>query len=256
MGIRQLAWRACYELLGARVRRTEWAFMNYGYASRVGAAPELEPADEPDRFCIQLYAHVLDGVDLTGADVLEVGSGRGGGASWMSRYLGPRSTTGVDFAASAVSLARRDRRGPQLTFVRGDAAALPFTGASFDVVVNVESSHCYGSMEAFVSEVRRVLRPGGHFVWADLRDEPDVATTREQLASSGLVPVRERDITAEVLHAMRLDDARKADMVREWIPRPFQRPLRGFAGLDGTRNPEGMAAGTIRYLSAALVRAT
>lgn len=258
MGMRQVAWRACYELLGSRVRRPEWAFMNYGFApvSPVGEPTHLEAPDEPDRFCIQLYAHVLDGVDVAGSDVLEVGSGRGGGASWMSRYLGPRSTTGVDFAASAVSLARRDRHGPALGFVRGDAQALPFPDGSFDVVVNVESSHCYASMGTFVAEVHRVLRPGGRFVWADLRDTVDVATTCDQLTSSGLVLTADRDITADVLHAMRLDDARKAALVREWIPRPFQRALRPFAGLDGTRNPEAMAAGTVQYRSASLVRTT
>ena len=255
MRLRQLVWRATYELLGSRVRRPEWSFMNYGYAALSAAKPlALDPADEPDRYCIQLYAHVLDGVDVTGADVLEVGSGRGGGASWISRSLGPSTTTGVDFASSAVALSRRDRTGPGLRFVQGDAQALPFSDASFDVFVNVESSHCYASMETFVAEVHRVLRPGGSFVWADLRGADDVATTRTHLTSSGLVPVAERDITAEVLSALRLDDARKTELVREWIPRPFQRALRPFAGLEGTRNPEGFAAGTLRYLSACLER--
>jgi SAM-dependent methyltransferase len=251
-----MAWRACYELLAARVRRPEWAFMNYGFApvAPTGATLRLEPEDEADRYCIQLYAQVLDGLPVSEADVLEVGSGRGGGASWLSRYLAPRSTTGVDFAASAVALSRRDRRGPGLRFVRGDAQALPFAAQSFDVVVNVESSHCYASMEAFVSEVHRVLRPGGHLAWADLRDASDVAATRAQLTSSGLVSLDARDITAEVLHAMRLDDARKAALVRDWIPRPFQAAFRPLAGLDGTRNPEAMAAGTVRYLSETLVR--
>ena len=232
--------------------------MNYGFAplTPTGEPLHLEPADEPDRYCIQLYAHVLNGVDVEGADVLEVGSGRGGGASWISRYLGPSSTTGVDFAASAVALSRRDREGPRLRFEKGDAQALPFASESFDVVVNVESSHCYASMETFVAEVRRVLRPGGHFAWADLRDAADVAVTREQLTSSGLVPVRSQEITADVLHAMRLDDARKAALVQEWISRPFRAAFRPLAGLDGTRNPEAMAAGTVRYLSETLVRAT
>jgi len=256
MRLRQLAWRACYELLAARVQRPEWAFMNYGYAPLDASAPPLplDPADEVDRLCVQLYAHTLEGVDVTGADVLEVGSGRGGGASWVARSLGPRSTTGLDFSAAAVGLSRRDRPGPGLRFVRGDAQAMPFPDASFDVVVNVESSHCYGSVEAFVAEVHRVLRPGGTFVWADLRSALDVGATRAQLTSSGLVPVRERDITAEVLHALRLDDARKAALVRAWIPRPFHRVFRPFAGLEGTRNHEGFADGSLRYLSARLVR--
>ncbi|WP_421735580.1 class I SAM-dependent methyltransferase [Cellulomonas sp.] len=256
MRLRPLAWRATYELLGARVRHPEWAFMNYGYAPVEPTAPlvVLDAADEADRYCIQLYAHTLDGVDVAGADVLEVGSGRGGGASWVSRSLGPRTTTGVDFAGSAVALSRRDRTGPGLRFVQGDAQALPFADESFDVVVNVESSHCYADMEAFVAQVHRVLRPGGAFVWADLRGAADVASTRAQLTSSGLVAVEDRDITAQVLHALRLDDARKTELVREWIPRPFRRVLRPFAGLEGTRNPEGFAAGTLRYLSARLER--
>ena len=256
MGLRQRVWHASYELLGARVKQPEWAFMNYGYAPvEPGGEPlALDPADEPDRYCIQLYAHVLDGVDVEGADVLEVGSGRGGGASWVSRALHPRSTTGVDFAASAVALSTRERRRPGLTFVHGDALALPFPDESVDVVVNVESSHCYESMEAFVGQVHRVLRPGGIFVWADLRNADSVEATRAHLTSSGLVPEREDDITADVLNAMRLDDERKAGLVRAWIPRPLRAPMKSFAGLEGTRNPRGFASGERRYLSARLVR--
>ncbi|MGY4644192.1 class I SAM-dependent methyltransferase [Cellulomonas sp. URHB0016] len=256
MRLRQVAWRACYELLAARVRRPEWSFMNYGYAplDPASAPVPLDPEDEPDRFCIQLYAHVLDDLDVTGADVVEVGSGRGGGASWISRSLGPRSTTGVDLAASAVALSERVRTGPGLRFVRADAQHLPFPDASFDVVVNVESSHCYPSMGAFIAEAHRVLRPGGALVWADLRSAESVPATRAHLTASGLVPVREDDITAEVLHALRLDDARKAELVRTWIPRPFRRVFRPFAGLEGTRNFDGFADGSLRYMSARLVR--
>ncbi|WP_426594961.1 class I SAM-dependent methyltransferase [Cellulomonas sp. McL0617] len=257
MGRRQLGWRVCYELLGARVRQPQWSFMNYGYAPVVPVGQEplpLDPADEPDRYCIQLYAYALDGVPVLGADVLEVGSGRGGGASWASRALGPRTTTGVDFAASAVALSSRDRTGPGLRFVRGDAQDLPFPDASFDVVLNIESSHCYRSMEAFVSEVHRVLRPGGQLVWADLRAADAVDRTTAELVSTGLELVGTQDITAEVLRALRLDDERKTALVNAWIPRPFRRAMRPLAGLEGTRNPEGFASGTLRYLSARLVR--
>ncbi|MBO0921900.1 class I SAM-dependent methyltransferase [Cellulomonas sp. zg-ZUI222] len=256
MGLRQLAWRACYELLGARVRQPAWTFMNYGFAplDPTAAPLALDPADEPDRYGVQLYAHVLDGLDLTGADVLEVGSGRGGGASWVARALAPATTTGVDLAASAVRLSRRQRRGPGLRFMQGDALALPFDDASFDVVLNVESSHCYPSTEQFVAEVHRVLRPGGTFAWADFRPAGEVAATRAQLRSSGLVPVREDDVTAEVVHALGLDGARRAELVRTWIPRVAQRAFRPFAALDGTGPHERFATGATRYLSAQLVR--
>lgn len=272
-------WRAVYEALGARVRARDWAFMNYGYAPHDGPAggeaeaqadgrvdghldgrrrhllvPALEPADEPDRLCIQLYAATLDGLDLTGRDVLEIGSGRGGGAQYLARYTRPRTVTGIDFSRAAVRLSRRHRNGPSLDFRVGDAQATGLPDASVDVVVNVESSHCYASMDAFVREVHRVLRPGGHFVWADLRGADDVDAVRRQLAASGLETVAEEDLTTGVLRAMGLDSDRKAELVRAWIPRPFRRAIRPFAGLAGTRNFVGLGDGSLRYLRAHLMK--
>ncbi|MHB8697716.1 MAG: hypothetical protein ACYC9J_06715 [Sulfuricaulis sp.] len=66
----------------------------------------LEPADEPFRYPLQLYAHIVDGLHLRGQDVLEVGSGRGGGGSFLLRYRAPRSYTGVDFSEAAIAWCR------------------------------------------------------------------------------------------------------------------------------------------------------
>jgi hypothetical protein len=54
--------------------------MNFGYRPSDPAIEVLPllPEDEPDRSAIQLYHHVLGGVDLNGRDVLEMGCGRGG----------------------------------------------------------------------------------------------------------------------------------------------------------------------------------
>jgi ubiquinone/menaquinone biosynthesis C-methylase UbiE len=258
MTARQLAWRAIYELLAARVTRPEWAFMNYGYAPVTDEGPplRLEPDDEVDRLCIQLYQHAVATGDLRGTDVLEVGCGRGGGSSFLSRYLGPRTVTGLDFSAKAVELCRRERRAPGLRFVRGDAQAMPFPDASFDAVVNVESSHCYGSMETFLAEVARVLRPGGALYLADLRGREGVARLRRQLEECPLTVVGVRDITAEVLEAMRRDNARKLALIDAWIPRVAHPLFRPFAGIEGTKNYTGFVTGEVRYLSAVLTRPT
>lgn len=251
--VRGLVWRSVYELLAARVRQPEWGFMNYGLAPADGTAPlALGPADEPDRLCIQLYAHVLGGQDLTGRDVLEVGSGRGGGAAWISRTTGARSTVGVDFSVRAVRLASVHRHGPGLRFVAGDALALPLPDASVDAVVNVESSHCYPSMPAFLAEVRRVLRPGGTFGWADLRGAADVPRLQRELDACGMQIRAQRDITAEVVRALELDNVRKLALMDAWVPRPLHGPFRAFAGITGTRNHRRFTSGATRYLSAQL----
>jgi ubiquinone/menaquinone biosynthesis C-methylase UbiE len=64
---------------------------------------------------------------------------------------------------------------PGLTFKSGAAEALPFDDESFDVVINIESSHCYQSIAKFLSSVHRVLRPNGYFAFAEFRSAGDAA---------------------------------------------------------------------------------
>jgi SAM-dependent methyltransferase len=258
MAVRRFVWRACYETLAKRVPTSDWAFMNYGYSPATVdvSTPPLRSSDERDRLCIQLYAHAIDNFDLRDRDVLEVGSGRGGGASYISRYLQPRSMTGMDFCQEAVDLCNRHRLAPGLAFVCGDAQSMPFPASSFDAVVNIESSHCYESMDTFLSEVCRVLRPGGRLIFADLRNMDGVDTLREQFSACGLTLEKETDITTNVLAALRLDNARKLELIDTFIPRVFHWPFRAFAGIAGTRNFAGLEQGKLRYLSAQLAKSS
>src|SRR5688572_24776822 len=88
--LRRMLWRWWYSKLARDVVTDRWTFMNYGFAAENdGGRPSLDPSDEPDRLCIQLYEHVAGPANLTGAEVLEVGSGRGGGASYLARRHAP-----------------------------------------------------------------------------------------------------------------------------------------------------------------------
>ena len=55
---------------------------------------------------------------------------------------------------------------PEVTFVRGDAGALPFPAAAFDAVYGCSILH-HLEVEAALTEVRRVLRPGGQLVFSE-----------------------------------------------------------------------------------------
>jgi ubiquinone/menaquinone biosynthesis C-methylase UbiE len=229
--------------------------MNYGYAPLEPApAMQLEVSDERDRLCIQLYQHAVRPVVLREMDVLEVGSGRGGGASYLARYLRPLSVTGLDFSQKAVDLCNRHRKAPGLAFTRGDAQSMPFPGSSFDAVINIESSHCYPSMGRFLSEVHRVLRPGGSLLFADLRNSDGLNALHRQFQASPLNLECEEDITANVLTALRVDNDRKVQLIQELIPWPFRRPFRLFAGIEGTTNYVGFQNGKLRYVSAHLTK--
>ena len=243
-------------MLAARYRSGQWSFMNFGYAETDPSAPRLglSDADEPDRCCIQLYDHVLRPARarLTGARVLEVGCGRGGGCDYIFRTGLPRTVTGVDFSAQAVSLCRASFAWPGLSFEQGDAEALPFPDASFDIVLNVESSHCYGSMSRFMDEAARVLTPGGLFLWADMRPAGTREAVAQDLTGSGLRLVSEETITPNVLLSLDRMTGARTEMIRSMVPRPFRRGLRDFAGLSGSRLHESLRTGALEYLSCAL----
>ncbi len=257
--LRRLLWRWWYGRLAKRYPGSDWTFMNYGFVpparSRLSLDPEdlssvaLAKEDEPDRLCIQLYHRVVSAADLAGREVLEVGSGRGGGASFVARYHRPARTTGADFSPQAVALCRKRHAGvANLTFTVGDAEHLPFPDASFDAVLNVESSHCYGHVEKFFAEAARVLRPGGWFLYTDFRFAADVPAWHAALAA---IPdwecVVHEHITAAVIDAMQADDERKRALIREFIPPRLQHLFGEFAGLVGGQMHAGFSKREILY---------
>jgi SAM-dependent methyltransferase len=247
--ILQWCWRLAYQYLARLNREGDWTFMNYGFVDLdPDARPlALEPSDEKNRFCIQLYHRVAGAVPLKGLDVLEIGCGRGGGSSYLMRYLQPSSLIGIDLSERAVGLCRQHSQVPGLSFRCGNAESLPFPDHSFDAVVNVESSHCYASMERFLSEVRRVLRPRGHFLFADLRDVDQVALLGRQLQNSGLRIVRTETITAGVLAALERDSERKRILIEQNAPRLIRGWFRNFAALDGSKGMEAFLQGCKEY---------
>jgi ubiquinone/menaquinone biosynthesis C-methylase UbiE len=230
--------RAWYEHISTLDRDANMIFMNYGWADPNAAAASLplQPEDESNRYCIQLYHRVASAIDLEGLNVLEVGSGRGGGASYVKRYLVAKTLTGVDLTANAVAFCQEHYAVPGLTFVRGDAQALEFEDGSFDAVINVESSHCYASMDRFLTEVVRVLRPGGHLLYADHRSSADVAALRQQFRDAGLVVVAEERLNAGILRALELDNPRKQALIRAHVPWMLRPVFFQFAAMEGTRS--------------------
>lgn len=126
-----------------------------------------------DGFSELLYFYTLTQVPLDLANyrdkrVLEVGCGIGGGLNFLSRLTGGAEMSGVDISKAAIERANgRYSRGDKLSYTVGDAESLPFDDGVFDVVVNVESSHSYPSVNRFFGEVARVLKPGGYLSLVD-----------------------------------------------------------------------------------------
>jgi SAM-dependent methyltransferase len=120
-----------------------------------------------DELYLSYFPYLTDYVptDLSGKQVLEIGLGFG----TLGQLLASRGAEyhGVDIAAGPVSVMRRriGARGQSEERVRqASALDLPFADESFDSVYSIGCLHHTGDLQRSISEVHRVLRPGGRTV--------------------------------------------------------------------------------------------
>src|SRR3984893_18027335 len=199
--------RDFYNEVAERLPSPQLIFLNYCYAEATSEpCLWIRPADQRHKCHLNLVKHVMSGVELTGLTVLEVGSGRGGNCHYLSRYTQAKAIYGVDRCEPNVRFCRAVHRLPNVTFVRGDAEQLPFRSEAFDVVLNLESSHCYPHFEQFLVEVHRVLKPQGTFCYADLWFleflELDWRHRRKVLDAAPFFLLSEEDISERVWQAL------------------------------------------------------
>jgi SAM-dependent methyltransferase len=122
------------------------------------------PPEELVRFIAQRYFRVPDRRQVR---IMEVGCGPGGGPSWFIAREG-FSFTGVDGSETAIGKARQRFSVENLTgeFHVGSLDKLPWGDETFDCIVDVACLQCNNEAgtERIVSEIRRLLKPGGnHF---------------------------------------------------------------------------------------------
>lgn len=231
---------AWYDYLARLDSKGEVLFLNHGYAPPRGSPLTLDLALdlEPYRYPVQLYDLLARQADWRGKDALEVSSGLGGGMTYIARHFGPRSFTGLDISQASVKACRQRCRDPRLSFAAGEAEAMPFSDASFDIIVNVESSLNYRSIDAFLGEVARVLRPGGLFLFGDYRRAIKMERLQRSLAKVALTVETFRDITPGIVRGLELDQDRKRALIDRHVPWGLRGVARKFAGLSRDKDME------------------
>ena len=98
----------------------------------------------------------------TGKDVLDVASGEGYGSALLAQVA--RTVVGVDLDAQSVQFANQTYSRQNLSYKSGSATQIPIADASMDVVVSFETIEHLAEHEAFLREIKRVLKPGGLLV--------------------------------------------------------------------------------------------
>jgi SAM-dependent methyltransferase len=142
-----------------------------------------------------------------GERVLDLGCGTGRLLASLSRHA-PGRYHGLDLSLGSLQTARRTE--PACSCAVGDAEGLPFRDSSFDAVVCNGAAHHFLDLPAALSEIRRVLRPGGTL----LLYEP-IATPFAEFVRRTLSGYRSYESPADLARKQEFDRVTVQHTVRE-----------------------------------------
>ncbi|MFT5484236.1 MAG: ubiquinone/menaquinone biosynthesis C-methylase UbiE [Halieaceae bacterium] len=120
---------------------------------------------------VEEVAKIVEGIDMSGKEVLDIGVGIGGPACLLVTNHGAGKVTGIDVEepvlreAQATVSSQNLENQIDLQFVT--PGPLPFDDATFDVVFSKDSIIHIPDKQSLFSEVYRVLKPGGWVVMSD-----------------------------------------------------------------------------------------
>ena len=238
-------WKIWYTYLGNTVKTSDLKFMNYGYF-REDFNPSLSEDDEKERYPIQLYHYLCSKVGFSNSNVLEVGSGRGGGADYISRTFSVTKICGLDISSSAIDLCKKFYTSNKLSFLQGSADMLPFEDNIYDLVINVESSHCYPNFNNFLKEVYRVLKPSSYFLITDFRPSSEVEGFHKSISNYYKI-IYQEEITSNIITALDLMSVKRSKQIKSFMPSFLSSVSSSFAGIKGSELYESFENRELRY---------
>ena len=129
--------------------------MDNDYISVTEIAGDEVTQEQVDRLCNRYY---WAGKYCSGKDVVEAACGSGQGLGYLSGIA--KSLEAGDYSDEILSIARR-HYGERIALRQFDAQDMPFEDKSKDVIILFEAIYYIPDVEKFVSECKRILRPGG-----------------------------------------------------------------------------------------------
>lgn len=156
------------------------------------------------------------------SDVLEVAPGPGFLAIELAK-LGPYRIVGLDISKSFVQIATDNaaKAGVGVTFREGNASSMPFDANAFDFVYCRSAFKNFSEPVEAISEMYRVLRPGGEAVIHDLRRDASSEGIKAAVREMGLGWFNSF-MTRWILHSLRKRAYSQEDFRRMVAETPFR----------------------------------
>ncbi|CDW84341.1 UNKNOWN [Stylonychia lemnae] len=187
------------------------------------------------QMCYVLGIKNLEG--LSGRKILDLGSGRGGGLAFLTKYYEPEEAFGVDFSQYNTKFSLKKHQNlDNLFFHQGDAEKLHklkfLKNEQFDITLCIESFHCFANPLAVLKQVNRLLdRENGSFVIADIFEKKDIERT-ETLFKEFFEIEKKEVITINVKHSINLDKPRAERLLQMISENKYVRKIMAnFLGL-------------------------
>ena len=240
-------WRNFYNQLSQRLETVGLAnvsfFLNYGYLpvdTKNEAAFDIREGTF-NANSVRLVLELIGSLDLNGCSIVDIGCGRGGNTAVVAEKFNGE-VIGIDMSSEAIAFCRKTHTKNPIDFRVGNALDIPLADDCCDAIINVESSHSYGNLPKFLSEVARICRAGGWFLHTDFLSPEDWDLVRTRLRRSGFVTESDRDITGNVLASRDQASDTWAQVYGDGNAR-----VANFLALPGSAIYEQLRAGLLEY---------
>ncbi|MFW6019647.1 MAG: class I SAM-dependent methyltransferase [Bacteroidales bacterium] len=156
-----------YQAMNTALKRLEGKYQMLHYPFQHNENESFEQAQENlINYCVNFFPGLKD------KSVLDLGCGNGTVSFYLAENFDAGRIVGVDINSNNVEIARAEKikNGmSKVEFFEDDAQNLSqITDNSFDYILNIESAFHYPDKYKFLNELHRVLKPGGHFIIADI----------------------------------------------------------------------------------------
>jgi ubiquinone/menaquinone biosynthesis C-methylase UbiE len=128
----------------------------------------------------EITAYRREVLTATQGEVLEIGVGTGLNFPCYPNHIKQLTTIDTNPAMHTFATRRAQNRGLEVRHTVLSAERLPFADNSFDTVVSTWTLCSIPNVETALQEVRRVMKPGGQFLFCEHGASPDPQIRRWQ----------------------------------------------------------------------------